>query len=849
MKKHLENMASAMPVHKVSEGVTECSNLRPRPDGGLETVGMPVRIAGKDMVPLTMAHLADGTRRLIMADGLSVYDADPDIPDSCRPIAELESVPSAAITDAGGDLTLLTEKGPFSLRYDMASGNWNCLGMRSAWPPVVIRADDHAELSAVVEPFALTGTYPHCSEPVSAADTALVTARLSAAVEKITEAAGMAGRYIHPRLMAYRILDSGGRCVYRSVPVWVGPEGGGFGLCSMIGADLTRQSGGICSVGSFSVSAPAYKIAVDIPRQLHGDIAQYAAVLEILASPPLTPYRPRARAGCRLRAVDQNTGRLEAYVPDTSNGMMPLSGLRAQMVGELLERFWQSAEIVDTVSRPFCGGSGSDSGSRYVMRQQPGLTAAGEAERLAQVLAVPVAAVAPGSGIAFVDAAAAPHSFTAASVLQAADMNVYSGLSVLRGSPPDALVLASGDTVAVTPADAAARYTAVEFSDGSGDTAVTADLSAAALPLSVGPVIVYPDPDASFMTVAVRGTNGVASRVRIPLQRSPSGRYAFYIDPQLKPVPLLSDGTPFTLPADRRRPRSRPGTVAVAYGSDPLDLLFAVTASSAEVHRVVPAVRSSSSWDFGRQHLLVFAADGICTMSVDSRRSSAAVNRLYPVGVSRPDAVTAAPDAVYAVLSSGALVRVSGSRIYSLDPQAGAVAAVWCAVRDELWLALSDGSVRIMDPAAGTSYTRTFGPVLSFHDPGGVPYAAAPAGLYDLGREKESWSIPVAWSVRMPAPYRTMARRLSVDMQGADVDIELSLRADNGPGASSSLPVTRLRLNGSVNAPLHVRLAAPERRWLKLAVRGLAGPGTSISRWAIYLMDIRNRPDHERNHK
>lgn len=848
MKKHLGNMASAMPVREVSEGVTECSNLRPRPDGGLEMVGMPVHIAGKGMVPLTMAHLADGTRRLIMADGLAVYDADPDITDNCRLIAELESVPSAAIADAGGDLTLLTGKGPFSLRYDMASGNWICLGMRSSWPPVVIRADDHAELSAVVEPFALTGTYPHCSEPVSDADTALVTARLSAAVEKITEAAGMAGRYIHPRLMAYRILDGGGRCVYRSVPVWIGPEGGGFGLCSMLGADLTRQSGGICSVGSFSVSATAYKVVIDIPRQLHGDIAQYAAVLEILASPPLTPYRPRARAGCRLRAVDQNTGRLEAYVPGTSNGMMPVPELRVQVVGEVLERFWQSAQVVDTVSCPFGGGFGSDSGSRYVVRKQPGLTAAGESEQLARVIALPVAAVASGSDIAFVDAAA-PHYFTADSVLQAADMNVYSGLSVLRGSPPDALELAAGDVGKVTAADAAACYTAVEFSDGSGDTAVTADLSAVAVPLSVGPVIVYPDPEASFMTVAVRGVNGVASRVRIPLQRSPSGRFAFYIDPQLKPVPLLSDGSPFTLPADRRRPRSRPGTVAVAYGSDPLDLLFAVTASSAEVHRVVPAVRSSSSWDFGRQHLLVFAADGICTMSVDSRRSSAAVNRLYPVGVSRPDAVTAAPDAVYAVLSSGALVRVCGSRIYSLDPQAGAVAAVWCAVRDELWLVLSDGSVRVMDPASGTSYTRTFGPVLSFHDPGGVPYAAAPAGLYDLGREKESWSIPVAWSVRMPAPYRTMARRLSVDMQGADVDIELSLRADNGPGASSSLPVTRLRLNGSVNAPLHVRLAAPERRWLKLAVRGLAGPGTSISRWAIYLMDIRNRHDHERNHK
>lgn len=837
MKKKIESIAEPMPMRNVKEGVTECRNLRRAAAGGLVTVGDPVRVADGDMRPLVTIRSAGGSRCLIMSSGYDVYAADPAVPDSCRLIAELTSEATSALATPDGTVILFTAGGPVRMRCDAASGTWNTSGYPPVLPPVVIKADDQAVLSATVEGFTLSGAYPHCNEPLSGADRTAVGSRLSAAVEKLTESASMAGRLLHPRLMAYRIYDSGGRCVGRSVPVWVGPVGGGLGLTDMIGADLERRDEGVCAAGAFSVSATAYKAVIEIPRRISAGMADDAALLEIVASPLITPYRPGAQTGCRLRAVSQSAGRLEAYIPGASNGMVPATERHAAMVESVLEQFWATAETVDTIPRPFNGGFNGDEGGRYVIPLRASLTAAEAATRLGRVVSAPVTA-ADSSENAVIAASQTPHTFTADGVLAAADMTVYYGLSLMRGAAPDALLLAAGSVTAVTEADAAAHYTAVEFSDGSGDMAVTSDLSPAAIPSAIGPVTVYPDPDASVLTVVTRGANGIVNRLRLPLRRSRTGNFAYHIATDLKPVPLTADGAPFVLPVDRRKPRHLPGVVAVARSVDPFRILAAPTVSATAVHRVVPAVRSASAWDFARQHLLVFTADSICSMSVDAGRHNVAVNRLYPIGVSRPDAVATAPGAIYAALSNGALVRVCGSRIYSFDPEAGAAAAVWCPSRDELWLALADGSVRVVDPGSLTAYTRTFGPVLSFHDTDGMPCASTATGLFDISSENDSWSMPVGWSVRVPVPYGEYPRRLSVDMQGADLDLTLALRADNGPGAASSLPVVTLRLNGSVNAPVHARIASPHRRWLTLSVSGLAGPGTSVGRWEISAMNI-----------
>lgn len=826
-----------MPAAGASEGNVACTNLRSAPGrSGLDAVGSPRRVAPPGAVPLLLRRLADGTfRMLIVSDSTVVGTVDPDRDATYQELMRLPSPVGRTLTVNGG-ITLVTECGSrFTFTCDSASGIWSYGRFIRDFPPVVLRADDHAELTETVDAFTLTGSYPHCSEPVSAADKAAVTNRISDAVELLSVRATAVGRSIHPRLMSYRLLDAAGRCLHTSVPVWVGPQDGGFGLCSMLSASVSRQDGGKCAVAPVTVAATAFKPVVVVPKPISKEWAKEVASLEILASPELTQYDPAMTAGCRLRVVDQTTGRFEAYVPGTAAGMVPLADARARMVADMLERYDSVATVVATVPYPFGGGFGRDEGEACPLPLSAIPSAASAAAVARKALASAIPAVAGESDAALLAAAASPHSFTASVTLHAADMVAYGGLSVVRCRPPHAAVLAGAAVAAVAADDAPCHYVAVEFDDTSPDTPVTADLSPGSVPVAVGPVVVYPAPGASRLSVGVRGTSGATSRLALPLQASRSGRYSYYIAPDLKPVPLVADGAPLVVPADSRTPRRYPGVVAVARSSDPDTLLATATASSAEVLRIVPSVRSASSWDFARQHLLLFAADGICSLSVDARRRSMAVGKLWPVGVARPDAVAPAPHGIYAVLTDGSMVRVSGSRIYPVDGGDGAVAAVWCAPRGKLWTVDSDGSVTVLDPELHTAYSRTFGPVLSLHECCGRACALTADGLYDLAQEADGQPVKVGWAVRVPVPYGKRVAALSLDMQGASVDGTVALRADNGAGRAHSLPVTALRIRGQVNAPVRLRIAAPHRRYVTLSVDATVTPGTSLARWHLTL--------------
>ena len=178
--------------------------------------------------------------------------------------------------------------------------------------------------------------------------------------------------------------------------------------------------------------------------------------------------------------------------------------------------------------------------------------------------------------------------------------------------------------------------------------------------------------------------------------------------------------------------------------------------------------------------------------------------------------------------------QVTGSRIYPVDGGSGAAALAWSGPRGELWIVSGQGAVRVLDPATKSVYDRTFGPVLSFHDCGGTPYAMTAGGLFDINRETDSdLPVPVEWAVRMPVPYAHRPVALAVDMQSAGLDATLSLRADGGAGFDASLPVTTLRMRGQVNTPLCLRLASPHRRYLTISFTGEVDPVTTISDYTL----------------
>jgi hypothetical protein len=210
------------------------------------------------------------------------------------------------------------------------------------------------------------------------------------------------------------------------------------------------------------------------------------------------------------------------------------------------------------------------------------------------------------------------------------------------------------------------------------------------------------------------------------------------------------------------------------------------------------------------------------------------------MGCLRHDAVVIAADAIYVAASSGELLRVVGSRIYTIVADMRAKALAWVAGTDELWVATDKSTTMVVTPQRQAHYRRSFGPINGYYSVGNTVYAHTANGLYDIGRETDVDTVDVAWTVRVAVDYRKRPQWFALDLQSPDSDLTVSLRADNGAGIAHSYPITTLQLLGPINAPLLERTVAPSRRWLSLDVRGVMAPAGTLGRWTINLVGQQN---------
>lgn len=268
----------------------------------------------------------------------------------------------------------------------------------------------------------------------------------------------------------------------------------------------------------------------------------------------------------------------------------------------------------------------------------------------------------------------------------------------------------------------------------------------------------------------------------------------------------------------------RTGVLAVASSADPLTVRAEARVCRGRIVRICAPAGMSGGWNYGRHHLLVFSTDGIYAVSVDGRLQTVLAACVFGSGgICRADAVAAAPSALYAVLSTGRLLRVSGTRVEEVDVACGALALGRGDLRGELWILARDGRIFVLD-RSGRLAMRSTVAVRRFEGSGlAVDTSGA---LRDLDREEEA-DVAVGWSRRFGAPASpSLLRRVEWRLDSAGVrNFDLSLSADSGGGRQR---VVALRVNGAVNAPLRADVRLPRRPWLTAQVSGLVASATRL---------------------
>lgn len=269
------------------------------------------------------------------------------------------------------------------------------------------------------------------------------------------------------------------------------------------------------------------------------------------------------------------------------------------------------------------------------------------------------------------------------------------------------------------------------------------------------------------------------------------------------------------------------GVIAVASSADPLRLTAKSRICQGRILRICAPVGTGGGWNYARHHLLAFATDGIYAVSVDSALARISATQVGTDGISRRDAVTAAPEAIYAATSSGRLLQLKGTRSTALASPLIPVALTWNGAHGELILLEAGGCLAAMD-GNGHSSLRTF-----FRSERLLEPAMAVDTLGSLRRldREEASETEIVWRRRTSDPTAAISRRAEWTIDSAEArSLALTLLADGG---GTPQRVLQLSVNGPVNAPVSARFRSPRRAWLTAEIRGRLAPPSRLSELTI----------------
>lgn len=773
--------------------------------------GMPRAIATSDALPLAEVAPGGGTEKaVILAAGRALYVAfDP----QGTPAGPLEAKrfylgmlggePLEAETSVAGLVKIHCRRSaPEYVTYSSA-GEFVLRGPLPELPPIAVRADQARVHYADTPAIRLSGaTNGRDDSSIAGYDLPVITDRLLLAYSGLKLGVKNAGAAMQPVLARYRLRDSFGATVFLSSPVL---------LCAPSGfqAAVPFSFSSSDSMGSLLpgfIQCDSYHLAVNAPEPLPAPWDSIVASAEIEVSPQLDPVDAEGVCEGSVRLTGAANASASVCLPGIQPVLSARQAAARSLVADALARAESLLEPVAKIGRPFGGTLGAPGTDKYISMRRGYISAAGLASR-------PVTKT-------FV------HGTTHTARLS------LDGLS-LRANPSTPLPKPTGvPALAAVLADAEGDWKgAVAVTLRRGDfpeTLVTRTDASRACPVSLGPLLVYPDPDATELSVSMLRPDGSAVARTFPLTPIPEAGVAYWIDPAIARVALPKAPFGFEVPLESFNGSPAVNGVDVFVGE--ADTPAGSASFDAEVVAMADAPRSRSSWDFSRRRVLCFGSGGteVLTIGADGVVRSRTLADRRPV--LSPDAVARAggkDGASVLAVAGDDLIRVSGTRIETLLPRCRAARPGWCARFDEIWLFGGD---------LGPRRLTADGEIIDACLPGissdarcalwrGRLLIGSGGRLYDAATEDAPAALPFSLSFETAVGARP--RALRADLAAGEIDGTISVEGHDGSEIFG--PLAAFIAKGQVNRAMRFPLIAPSRRFLRLSVAGTASPDLRVN--------------------
>lgn len=811
-----------------------CHNLRhSAADGTLTPVAAPTPviddpIPGAHILPGGRISAPDGEKWLFVEqDGLLVgsngriymiFDQYP-------------GIPTGIITVGKRHLVMMgDDASPLWLDHNV-DVIWKLTPADTIPEPLAVTRTDTATVSTEVGGIDLSGVYNSRSTHLTDTDVAKLTRLMSDAYESLALSAARQSLYIQPIIARYRLIGYDERPLYLSAPVLIAPDSGR--QFTAIGFTLTGAN--FSTLSTETVSADAFGLQLRPCERLTENWGSVVKRAELLVSPQLHPLRPDLLADYRFGSFSATAGELQVTIPgitiaESQTIAADGSHLRCQ-VESILACIDDTDTLAHTGTARF--SSSADSGlTTSVQPLIPSLT--DELATLEKIILRSRHLPVQSPSDAILAALTPPNCLCPRLADVGGDCIALAGVAAKRfdGHLPSELTTVTDDhtaTIAATPV-----ATRVTFADGSSCVR-SATLTGFTLS-ALSPLLTYPSADAVRLELYCDN-----SSLRVDLRPDPSGRYAYWLADDCRPVTMTVDKPSFILPAAAPRQLSYPGTIVVSSVADPLRPLAVTEIADCTSVAVRAAPGNVGGWDSGSARFYLFGSGGVRSLSVNSARTRLTARTLDRRPVGSSTAVCGISDGSTAVIAGGDLLGLTAQKVVTLRPDIGAQHLGWnplrqelicfhtadCICPDEYILADSDSLTRlypsatVVDRLGHRLYTRSCPtPHSLLSAPDGLWIVDSSGRLLDFTAEQQTGTVEVAYRSKFPTLATSRAARrhfvipLSGDVDGGKVEI----RSDNGGGISHSDLIAAIDLQGEIISipPLAVNTSARPNHHLNL---------------------------------
>lgn len=770
-------------------GAVELAGLRPCESHDGTMVLRPAPVSAAVTLPQGWNALAKIDNQLIIINGTSVATFVDDVArvaDIALPGAMRSHVP------VGDRLLLMCDNGAAFVGVD--GGVPVVTPARRDYPAITLYGVDDVEVSAHVDSRKLSKSYT--SGLFDKKDHDALVGDLAGAYRRICADAAASGLMVQPALARYRLLDAVGRVLFESAPVLV---------CHSTGAQCTDTmaltSPERLSVNPYVLQASTWHLEAALPSMPDSGVAQ----AEVLMTPLFHPYDTSLPGNTYLgSASSPSTVFARVGLPGRERGLGTVYRDNARrIIMQAIARIEMLEERVAVIADPF-GGTPRSVAVSVAVNPDPAVDMA----KIISAFAKPV--VPRTYAQVMLDK---PHTFSADSAASASGAVAWGGLHVGRYEgyhlPAFAAAVGNGEWRSVC---------AVNFDGGEG--VVRSDEGSAMAPSRLGPVLCYPAPDAREMTV-VAWHGGANHKQTFALTTDASGRFAVYVDPDMKPFSLpLCDPTVAVT--------ATPGVIdfpdMIAFGpvARPLEIVATTTVGNSIVamagHR-----GSDQAWDFGRARFTVACRDAVYNAGVNLATRKTGLRTVLTRGIDRPDAMTSGPGGeVYIADGDGVVVLSRGGGLRRLAAAHKYVALGYDEVGDEVWALRDDGSVDIFCRRYGFGrYSRTDLAPDGFVNLGGL-YFVAGRKLYDVNGD-DGQSRHVRMCLRSVPRLRYGPLRpvdLVFTAQASQINAGLAVNASGVAGLRPCL-LRSMAVDGVLAGPVRVPLPRRIARAVDICLEGI----------------------------